>query len=174
MTHLDPAAPGAESSTSAPAAATSSPASAGASPATALEPLSAALASFQRATDPAGASVAAPAAAPVAPIAPVAARSCGASVRFQLLRPLDRRPSLRRRPTGPLLPVAVAPTPTEDAPLWYAITRGHYVGVTLSNALALGAVSGVSSSSMKSYRSQMLAVAAFNEMLQYCMVVVIP
>ncbi|KAJ7703323.1 hypothetical protein B0H17DRAFT_1194510 [Mycena rosella] len=44
----------------------------------------------------------------------------------------------------------------------------------LNHALALNAVIGISSSAMKSYKSQALVLAAFNEMLQYRMVVVIP
>ena len=74
-------------------------------------------------------------------------------------------------PSGPLLPIV------EDHvvdPVWYCITRGHYVGITLSNALGLAAVSGVSGGALKGYNTQALAVAAFNEMLQYGMVAVIP
>jgi hypothetical protein len=56
---------------------------------------------------------------------------------------------------------------------WYAITRGLYVGVTLSNSLAVNAVSGVSRSSMKGHATQALAAAAFNEMLAYNMVTVL-
>ncbi|KAJ6448364.1 hypothetical protein C8R45DRAFT_948048 [Mycena sanguinolenta] len=61
----------------------------------------------------------------------------------------------------------------DDPPLWYCITRGKYVGVTLSNPLALGAVVGVSGSRMKSYKTQLLALQAFNEMLDYHMVGVV-
>ncbi|KAJ7601257.1 hypothetical protein B0H17DRAFT_1223303 [Mycena rosella] len=58
--------------------------------------------------------------------------------------------------------------------LLYCITKGKYAGITLSHALALNAVVGVFSSAMKSYKSQSLALSAFNEMLQYRMVVIIP
>jgi hypothetical protein len=62
----------------------------------------------------------------------------------------------------------------ESVPLWYCISRGHYVGVTLNRTLAINAVLGVSGNAMKSHKSQVLAVAAFNELLQYRMVAVIP
>ncbi|KAJ7435120.1 hypothetical protein B0H11DRAFT_2257619 [Mycena galericulata] len=69
-------------------------------------------------------------------------------------------------PPAPLLPIA--------EPIWYCITKGRYVGVTLNNALALAAVVGVSGGNMKGYKTQALALAAFNELLQYHMVAVIP
>ncbi|KAJ7165257.1 hypothetical protein C8R46DRAFT_1220388 [Mycena filopes] len=60
---------------------------------------------------------------------------------------------------------------TEDnAPGWYAITKGHYVGVTLSNPLALVAVVGISTGSMKKYKMQVHALRAFNKLLQYNLV----
>ncbi|KAJ7487165.1 hypothetical protein FB451DRAFT_1392011 [Mycena latifolia] len=75
-------------------------------------------------------------------------------------------------PTGPL---ALIPEqePAEEQ-FWYSITRGRYVGVTLSHSLALAAVSGVSRSSMKSYKTEVAAAAAFNEMLSYNLVAVLP
>ncbi|KAJ7704199.1 hypothetical protein B0H16DRAFT_1482688 [Mycena metata] len=69
-------------------------------------------------------------------------------------------------PTAPLLGIAEEAL-DDDVPAWYAIIRGRYVGVTLSNALALNATTGVSAGSMRKYKTQALAVAAFNEMLQY-------
>ncbi|KAJ6503114.1 hypothetical protein DFH09DRAFT_1335501 [Mycena vulgaris] len=74
-------------------------------------------------------------------------------------------------PGGPLTHIVEAAG--DDQPLWYCITRGHYVGVTLSHALALAAVVRVSGSAMKSYKTQVLAVEAFNEMLQFHMVAVV-
>jgi hypothetical protein len=56
----------------------------------------------------------------------------------------------------------------EDTSPWYAITRGLYVGITLSNALAINAVVGICSSRMKGYATQ-----AFNELLANNMVAVI-
>ncbi|KAJ7511169.1 hypothetical protein B0H11DRAFT_2215006 [Mycena galericulata] len=77
-------------------------------------------------------------------------------------------------PQGPMLPVAEDPLPAEtEGPYWYSITKGRYVGVTRSNALALASVTGISAGSMKAYKTQALALAAFNEMLQYHMVVVV-
>ncbi|KAJ7205084.1 hypothetical protein C8J57DRAFT_1259101 [Mycena rebaudengoi] len=49
--------------------------------------------------------------------------------------------------------------------LWYCITKGTYVGITTINALAISAVSGVSSSSMVSHKTQAAAVASFNLLL---------
>ncbi|KAJ7881949.1 hypothetical protein B0H13DRAFT_2344882 [Mycena leptocephala] len=74
-------------------------------------------------------------------------------------------------------------SPFAPAPLggWHALqsrsyrplVAGLYVGITLNNALALGAVSGVSRSTMKSFKSQVLALASFNELLGYGMVAVL-
>lgn len=76
-------------------------------------------------------------------------------------------------PTGPLLLITEDPVPAgEEGPKWYAITKGTYVGVHRSQALANNAVQGVSNSGMKGYTTQALAVAAFNEMLQYNLVVI--
>ncbi|KAJ7837458.1 hypothetical protein B0H13DRAFT_2368129 [Mycena leptocephala] len=60
-----------------------------------------------------------------------------------------------------------------QGPTWYCITRGHYIGVTTSNALAINAVVGVSASTMKGHKTQAKAVHAFNELLSYNMVTVI-
>jgi hypothetical protein len=57
--------------------------------------------------------------------------------------------------------------------LWYAITRGLYVGITLNNPLALAAVLGVSGSAMKGHKTQAKALAVFNELLAFNMVRVI-
>ncbi|KAJ7432730.1 hypothetical protein FB451DRAFT_1420336 [Mycena latifolia] len=75
-------------------------------------------------------------------------------------------------PAGPLTLIAEAEG--DEQPLWYCITRGHYVGITLSHALALAAVTGVPANAMKSYKTQALAVAAFNDLLRYHLVTVIP
>ncbi|KAJ7472807.1 hypothetical protein FB451DRAFT_1399005 [Mycena latifolia] len=74
-------------------------------------------------------------------------------------------------PGAPLM--LVAEDPSSDGALWYCITKGRYVGVTLSNPLALAATTGASCGAMKSYKTQSLAVAAFNEMLKLHMVSVI-
>ncbi|KAJ7812690.1 hypothetical protein B0H13DRAFT_1926024 [Mycena leptocephala] len=52
-------------------------------------------------------------------------------------------------PSGPLLLIAEPDAVEGEEKQWYAITRGLYVGVTLSNSLAVNAVSGVSRSGMK-------------------------
>ncbi|KAJ6460161.1 hypothetical protein C8R47DRAFT_1327810 [Mycena vitilis] len=50
---------------------------------------------------------------------------------------------------------------------WYCITRGTYVGITLSNPLALAAVTGVPGGFMKGHKTQSLALDAFNTMLLF-------
>ncbi|KAJ7790914.1 hypothetical protein B0H14DRAFT_3501155 [Mycena olivaceomarginata] len=76
-------------------------------------------------------------------------------------------------PTGPLTHIPEDPVPEGFEPLWYCITRGKHIGVTIHNSLAMAAVVGVSRSSMKSYKAQALAVTAFNEMLQFNLVQVL-
>ncbi|KAJ7836826.1 hypothetical protein B0H13DRAFT_1912885 [Mycena leptocephala] len=75
-------------------------------------------------------------------------------------------------PTGPLLAIAEDEYTDEEGPTWYAITRGLYVGVTLSNALAVNAVVRVSGSNMRSFATQALALAAFNKLLGYNMIAI--
>ncbi|KAJ7629775.1 hypothetical protein DFH06DRAFT_1338201 [Mycena polygramma] len=81
-------------------------------------------------------------------------------------------------PSGPLLPIAEPDiehgVEGEEAPRWYAITSGLYVGVTSSHPLATHAVVGVRRSGMKGYGTQALALAAFNDFLRYNMVTVVP
>lgn len=78
-------------------------------------------------------------------------------------------------PSAPLLAIPEeTPAFGDSSPLWYCITRGHFVGCTLSNSLALNATLKVSGSAMKSYKSQALALAAFNDSLGYQMITVIP
>ncbi|KAJ7722082.1 hypothetical protein B0H16DRAFT_1737893 [Mycena metata] len=77
-------------------------------------------------------------------------------------------------PTAPLLAIDVPDSaPREDTKWWYCITKGTYIGVTLSHALAVNAVSGVSCSAMKAYPTQAQAIVSFNELLGYNLVVVI-
>ncbi|KAJ7441678.1 hypothetical protein B0H11DRAFT_1749663, partial [Mycena galericulata] len=61
----------------------------------------------------------------------------------------------------------------QETPLWYAVTKGRYVGVHLNHPMALNAVVGVSGNAMKSYKTQALALTAFNEMLDFGMVAVL-
>ncbi|KAJ7687790.1 hypothetical protein B0H16DRAFT_1221796, partial [Mycena metata] len=62
----------------------------------------------------------------------------------------------------------------ESGPTWYSISKGTFIGVTLSNHMALAATVGISGSHMKGYRTQALALAAFNEMQQFGLLGVIP
>ncbi|KAJ7901032.1 hypothetical protein B0H14DRAFT_3422941 [Mycena olivaceomarginata] len=77
-------------------------------------------------------------------------------------------------PTGPLVAVAEPPVAEGEEPFWYCVTCGKHVGLTINNALAMAAVVGVSRSSMKSYKTQALTLAAFNKMLTYNLVQVLP
>ncbi|KAJ7149501.1 hypothetical protein C8R43DRAFT_1128494 [Mycena crocata] len=70
-------------------------------------------------------------------------------------------------PSGPLLPIAEPDYGEDDGPTWYCITKGTFVGVTLSNALASMATVSIRASNMKGYKTQSLALAAFNDALQY-------
>ncbi|KAJ6453450.1 hypothetical protein DFH09DRAFT_1351268 [Mycena vulgaris] len=62
-------------------------------------------------------------------------------------------------PGGPLTPVP------DHSEKWYAITKGRFVGVTSSTAIADGAVSCVSHALRTGYSSQAAALAAFNSAL---------
>ncbi|KAJ7436812.1 hypothetical protein B0H11DRAFT_1936409 [Mycena galericulata] len=62
-------------------------------------------------------------------------------------------------PTGPLTAVP------DNAEKWFAITKGRYIGVTNSAAIADGAVSRVSNSLRAGYGSQSEALQAFNDTL---------
>ncbi|KAJ7097099.1 hypothetical protein B0H15DRAFT_797819 [Mycena belliarum] len=150
MAQFPTAAPGAESNPSVPAAPSPAPVVAAPAPSVIAAP--------------APSVVAAPAPSVVSVSSPLGFHTAGPWVAGSLYLVV---------PTGPLLPIAEDAT-GEETPAWYCITRGHYVGVTLSNPLALAAVSGVGSSSMKGYKTQALALAAFNQMLSFQMVVVIP
>ncbi|KAK7043465.1 hypothetical protein R3P38DRAFT_3177874 [Favolaschia claudopus] len=55
----------------------------------------------------------------------------------------------------------------EDTPVWYCISKGRYVGVTLIHAVALAAILGVSGGSMRSYKTQVKALEAFNNALDF-------
>ncbi|KAJ7751469.1 hypothetical protein B0H14DRAFT_3513253 [Mycena olivaceomarginata] len=194
MTSFTPAAPGAEGHPSAPVAALP----AGNDPETvaALHTLVLAL-SHTRVTSPESpaaaavpatapppaaalpaAPVAAPAAVAAAPATVVAASAVVAApavaapahVGFQTRGPWVAGALFLVVPTGPLTHIPEDPAPEGLETLWYCITRGKYIGLTTNNSLAMAAVIGVSRSSMKSYKTQALAVAAFNEMLQFNLV----
>ncbi|KAJ7702596.1 hypothetical protein B0H16DRAFT_1483148 [Mycena metata] len=54
-----------------------------------------------------------------------------------------------------------------EAPEWYAITRGRFVGVVDQYALSAVAISGVAHGARKAYTTQHLALAAFNQALTW-------
>ncbi|KAJ7115516.1 hypothetical protein C8R43DRAFT_1138141 [Mycena crocata] len=62
-------------------------------------------------------------------------------------------------------PSHILPVSHDNGELWYGILKGKYVGVTQNHPLALQAVVGISHNSMKAYKSQALAVSAFNDAL---------
>ncbi|KAJ7023227.1 hypothetical protein C8F04DRAFT_1271652 [Mycena alexandri] len=77
-------------------------------------------------------------------------------------------------PSGPLLAVPEEELDDyEEPPIWYAITRGRYVGVTMNNGLAVNATTGISAGLQRKYKTQALALAAFNEMLRFGLVSVV-
>ncbi|KAJ7477127.1 hypothetical protein B0H11DRAFT_2234604 [Mycena galericulata] len=135
----------------------------------ALQYLSAAMASLSQAS-PAPApstTVAAP-----APAAPVVAAPAPAG--FLTQGPWVAGGLYVVVPSSSLLPIAEAPPANEDdAPTWYCITKGRYVGVTLSNSLAVASIVNISGGTMKGYKTQALALQAFNDLLQYRMVSVV-
>ncbi|KAJ7766367.1 hypothetical protein DFH07DRAFT_955418 [Mycena maculata] len=171
--HTFPVAPGTEH-TSVPAAAVT-PTDPAAAKAAALQLLVSALATLTEAHFPA--TVNAPAATTAAPAGavdttpPAVPTGTGG---FHTRSPWIAGALYIVVPAAPLQLIAEPPRQEGDeGDLWYAITKGTYVGVHQSQGLALAAVSGVSSSSMRSYKTQALAVAAFNEMLGYNMVSIV-
>jgi hypothetical protein len=83
----------------------------------------------------------------------------------------------RRAPSSlssPPQPLASIPVPAGDEELWYCILKGKFVGVTQNHPLAVDAVLGVSNNSMRSYKTQVLALAAFNNALAGTIVEVRP
>ncbi|KAJ7631458.1 hypothetical protein DFH06DRAFT_1337865 [Mycena polygramma] len=59
-------------------------------------------------------------------------------------------------------PQPLGPAPHDDGELWYGIQKGKFVGVTQDHSLALTAVTSISNNQMKLYKSQLLALEAFN------------
>ncbi|KAJ7144887.1 hypothetical protein C8R43DRAFT_953680 [Mycena crocata] len=66
-------------------------------------------------------------------------------------------------PPSPLAAVDEDPASEE---MWYGILKGRVVGVILSHTLAQDAVTGVSHNSMRGYKTQALALKAFNDALR--------
>ncbi|KAJ7173033.1 hypothetical protein C8R43DRAFT_944075 [Mycena crocata] len=73
-------------------------------------------------------------------------------------------------PTSPMMAIV---EDDEEGKLWYAITRGRFVGITLSSALATNSTTRVPAGTQKSFKTQAGAVAAFNELLGFNMVSVV-
>ncbi|KAJ7870136.1 hypothetical protein B0H13DRAFT_1896336 [Mycena leptocephala] len=146
----------------------------------ALQLLSAAIVSLSQGGSPPGYAPAAPASAgsaptpiPVAP-APAPMAAAVAPPGFRTRGPWTAGALYVVVPSGPLIAVAEAElSEGEGSPLWYCITKGCWVGVTLNNHMAVSAVQGVSSPAMKSYKTQSAALAAFNELLGYNMVTIV-
>jgi hypothetical protein len=59
-------------------------------------------------------------------------------------------------------PHALAAIAEDNEELWYGILKGKFVGVMQNHPLALTAVVGVSNNSMRRYKTQALALDAFN------------
>ncbi|KAJ6450442.1 hypothetical protein C8R47DRAFT_1230257 [Mycena vitilis] len=134
--------------------------------------------------------------APAAPAPPVApAAPCAPAVAAPAPAAAPAPPAAARTPPGAGLPApllallrdgdANAPflanevfsavprqslLPIEEetpAPEWYAITRGHFVGVVDQFALSHVAISGVAHGARKAYTTQALALDAFNQALTW-------
>ncbi|KAJ7907846.1 hypothetical protein B0H13DRAFT_2331943 [Mycena leptocephala] len=162
MTSFNQPAPGTESSV--PVAGTPQP-----NPAqvAALQSMWAAMNSLAQAQGPPLPLMATPVATPATPAPtqpvtlqtpPLPAAPC--KHRFSHPWSLGRRLPLPCGPVGPLMPIAEE---DQSERIWYCITRGLYVGITLNNPLALTAVIGVSGGAMKGHKTQSKALAAFNE-----------
>ncbi|KAJ7860811.1 hypothetical protein B0H14DRAFT_2576383 [Mycena olivaceomarginata] len=162
MTSFTPVASGTEASV--PVASTT-----GSDPNTvaALQSLANAMASLSQASQ----AQAAPQAAPTPTIAPVVTVPAAAAV------PAPTSAGFRTH--GPWI---AASSPHRGSPSTTARTfltgtalpKANMSVSPLSNALALAAVVGVSGSQMKAYKTQVLALEAFNEMLDYRLVSVVP
>ncbi|KAJ7795427.1 hypothetical protein B0H14DRAFT_3495967 [Mycena olivaceomarginata] len=74
----------------------------------------------------------------------------------------------------PPQPLASIPVPAGDEELWYCILKGKFVGVTQNHPLAIDTVLGMLNNSMRSYKTQALALAAFNNALTLSIVEVRP
>jgi hypothetical protein len=70
-------------------------------------------------------------------------------------------------------PIELVATDDSDE-TWYAITRGHFVGVTNIHALDVAAIIRVSGAAHKGYSTQAAALRAFNLTLQAGFVEVVP
>ncbi|KAK6985137.1 hypothetical protein R3P38DRAFT_3230797 [Favolaschia claudopus] len=62
----------------------------------------------------------------------------------------------------------------EEFQYWYCISKGRFVGITLSHGFAMAGTLGVSGAQLKAYRSQIQALDAFNQYLDFHMVTVVP
>ncbi|KAK6992843.1 hypothetical protein R3P38DRAFT_3224665 [Favolaschia claudopus] len=177
---------------------TANPANANAQTVTAFQTVLDAMVSFQRGS--AAEDAASPSATPSPPVSPVVAPALAPVVAPAPAPVLAPAPAPALAALVPVIPgglrtsgpwnvgflyivvppqhLAAIPDPTpqnaESLPVWYAISKGRFVGVTLSNALALAATTGVSGASMKSHKTQVLALAAFNEALDFNSITIVP
>ncbi|KAJ7440411.1 hypothetical protein B0H11DRAFT_2253031 [Mycena galericulata] len=103
----------------------------------------------------------APAATPVAPapVAPASVSPFGPGGGIRMTGPWIAGEIYGVVPTGPITAVP------DNSEKWFAITKGRYVGVTNSAAIADGAVSRVSHSLRAGYTTQTEALEAFNSVL---------
>ncbi|KAK7013743.1 hypothetical protein R3P38DRAFT_3206304 [Favolaschia claudopus] len=70
-------------------------------------------------------------------------------------------------------PLTAVPERGEDV-VWYCIYQGKQVGVTLNHGSALAATVGVSGGRMRSYKTQVAALQAFNNALAVHSIAVVP
>ncbi|KAK6975115.1 hypothetical protein R3P38DRAFT_3238014 [Favolaschia claudopus] len=76
-------------------------------------------------------------------------------------------------PPQHLAAIPETPEAGEESGVWYCISKGRYVGVTLVHSVALAAIVGVSGGSMRSYKTQVKALDAFNAALDFHSVAVV-
>ncbi|KAK7045170.1 hypothetical protein R3P38DRAFT_3177398 [Favolaschia claudopus] len=127
---------------------------------------------------PAALVVAAPAAPVVAaPAAPVVAAPAAPAVAappfVRTTPPWEVGGFFGNIPPQPLTAIPDPPHAGDDA-VWYCIYQGKFVGVTLSHGAALSATVGVRGGRMRSYKTQLLALRAFNDALASHGISVVP
>ncbi|KAJ7693959.1 hypothetical protein B0H17DRAFT_1132328 [Mycena rosella] len=175
MTQLPPVSPGTEPQTSVPGATDNDVNVAALQPSPTMFALQSMLAAMQASLDSVSRATDQPPAPAASPVAPTVA----ASVPGPSTTPA---PSMTAAPAAGPGPVFLTRGPWIAGAMYTVVPTLSLAAIAeqvtneeapLCNALALGAVSGVSRSAMKSYKTQALAIAAFNEMLQYNLVLVV-
>ncbi|KAK7030003.1 hypothetical protein R3P38DRAFT_3513893 [Favolaschia claudopus] len=113
-------------------------------------------------------------AAPAAPVvAAPAAPAVAAPTFVRTTPPWEVGGFFGNIPPQPLTAIPDPPHAGDDS-VWYCIYQGKFVGVTLSHGAALSATVGVRGGRMRSYKTQLLALHAFNDALASHGIAVVP